>query len=162
MGKHRVLLTGASGSMGKMAFQELLKRKDEFDIVLLLLPYKEIIREFSKYVGGKKGPVGGRGIVEHEGLKIVYGDLTNPDDVLEAVNGCDFVLHPAALIPPAADRNPELTERVNLGGTKNMINAIKKQPNRAIDSQNPEFLSPFFCASLNFPKHFFGIGGLKP
>ncbi|MEX2724859.1 MAG: NAD-dependent epimerase/dehydratase family protein [Candidatus Freyarchaeota archaeon] len=130
LGKPRVLLTGASGSMGKMAFQELLKRKDEFDIVLLLLPRKEIIKEFSKYVGGKKVPVGGRGIVEHEGLKIVYGDLTNPEDVLEAVNGCDFVLHPAALIPPAADRNPELTERVNLGGTKNIINAIKKQPNR--------------------------------
>jgi len=38
MKKQKVLLTGASGSMGGEAFKELYKRKDKYDIVLFLLP----------------------------------------------------------------------------------------------------------------------------
>ena len=33
MTRERVLLTGASGSMGFVAFEELWKRRDRFDIV---------------------------------------------------------------------------------------------------------------------------------
>jgi nucleoside-diphosphate-sugar epimerase len=90
MPKKKVLLTGASGSMGGEAFKELLRRKDQYDVVLLLLPSKRDKKVFSKYEGQK-------------GIKIVWGDLCNFDDVLEAVNGVDYVLHPAALIAPAAD-----------------------------------------------------------
>ena len=62
---------------------------------------------------------------------MVWGDLTNFSEVLDAVNGVDFVLHPAAFIAPGADHNPPLAERVNVGGTKNIIEAIKQQSNGA-------------------------------
>jgi len=102
--------------MGSEAFKELLRRKDQYAIVLLLRPSKQNRRAFAKYQG-------------QEGIKIVWGDLCNFDDVLEAVNGVDYVLHPAALIAPEADKNPPLCKRINCGGAENIIAAIKKQPN---------------------------------
>jgi len=115
MAKKKVLLTGASGSMGGEAFKELLRRREQYDIVLLLRPSTKNKEAFAKYEG-------------QEGIKIVWGDLINPDDVLEAVNGVDHVLHPAAFISPAADYNPPLCRRINTGGAENIVEAIKKQP----------------------------------
>jgi len=115
MAKKKVLLTGASGSMGGECFKELLRRRDHFDTVLLLRPSKKNRKAFAKYEG-------------QEGIKIVWGDLSNPDDVLRAVNGVDHVLHPAAFISPAADHNPQLTKKTNYEGTKNIVEAIKRQP----------------------------------
>lgn len=102
--------------MGGEAFKELLRRRDKYDIVLLLRPSTKNKRAFKRYEG-------------QEGLRIVWGDLRNPVDVLEAVNGADHVLHPGAFISPAADYNPPRCRRINLGGTENIIAAIKKQPN---------------------------------
>lgn len=68
---------------------------------------------------------------ETNGLKIVWGDLTCYDDVFEAAEGVDYVLHPAAFIAPAADHNPKIAERINVGGTENLIRAIKAQENGA-------------------------------
>lgn len=104
--------------MGGEAFKELLRRKEQYDIVLLLLPSRQDRRAFARFEG-------------EPGITIVWGDLCNPTDVQEAVRGVDFVLHPAALIPPAADRNPSLSERVNYGGTVNLIEAIKSEPDGA-------------------------------
>jgi nucleoside-diphosphate-sugar epimerase len=120
MAKKKVFLTGASGSMGSEAFRELLRRKDQYDIVLLLRPSKQNKKTFAKYEG-------------QQGIKIVWGDLCNFDDVLEAVNGVDYVLHPAAFIAPEADKNPPLCKRINCGGTENIITAIKKQPSNGDD-----------------------------
>jgi nucleoside-diphosphate-sugar epimerase len=115
MSKKRVLLTGASGSMGGEALKELLRRKDDYDVVLLIRPSKQNRRAFAEYE-------------KREGVKIVWGDLCNPGDVLEAIDGVDYVLHPAALIAPEADKNPGLCKGINCGGTENIITAIKKQP----------------------------------
>lgn len=112
MSKKKVLLTGASGSMGHAAFLELLKRRDEYDVVLLLVPSKRDKAIFRKY-----------------DVKIVWGDLTRYEDVLEAVDGVDLVLHPAAFISPAADHDPGWAREVNYGGTVNVLNAIEAQPN---------------------------------
>jgi len=115
MVKKKVLLTGASGSMGGEAFKELLRRRDHYDTVLLLRPSKKNREAFAKYEG-------------QEGIKIVWGDLSNADDVLQAVNGVDHVLHPAAFISPAADYNPTLCRNTNTCGTENIVEAIKRQP----------------------------------
>ena len=113
--KKRVLLTGASGSMGGGAFRELLRRRDKLDIVLLLRPSPQNRKAFSQYDG-------------QNGVTIVWGDLCNPDDVVKAVTGVDHVLHPAALIAPEADDKPKQCRTINFGGTTNIVAAIKKQP----------------------------------
>ena len=124
----KVLLTGASGSMGNAAFLELMAWPDRPDIVLLVRPSAVNKKKFVAYEGGKSTPAGRKSIVEHDGLKIVWGDLTCYEDVLEAVAGVDAVLHPAAFISPAADHDPDLAEKTNVGAAQNLVRAIKAQP----------------------------------
>jgi nucleoside-diphosphate-sugar epimerase len=111
MARERVLLTGASGSMGHEAFLVLMRRSDRYDTRLLLRGSKKNRKAFSPYAG-------------KPGLEIVWGDLAKPEDVHRAVDGVDFVLHPAALISPAADRDPEQARRINVGGMANLIEAF--------------------------------------
>lgn len=61
-------------------------------------------------------------------LKIIWGDLTNYSDVLAGVTGADIVLHVGGIIPPLADHRPELAAQVNVGGTRNVVAAIRAQP----------------------------------
>jgi nucleoside-diphosphate-sugar epimerase len=114
----RVLLTGASGSMGHEAFLELMRRQDRYQTRLILRPSKKNKDMFAPFTG-------------EPGLEIVWGDLTEPGDVARAVSGVDYVLHPAALISPAADRDPQAARRANVGGTKNLLDAIRAEPGGA-------------------------------
>ncbi|MBU0512826.1 MAG: NAD(P)-dependent oxidoreductase [Chloroflexi bacterium] len=109
----KILLTGASGAVGFEAFQELLKRKDQYEIRILSLDAKQERRLFRPYA---------------DQVDIVWGDLRNPEDVRAAVDGVDAVLHAAALIPPAADRHPELAWEINVSGTRNLVAAMRRQP----------------------------------
>lgn len=107
MDKTRILVTGACGSIG----HEIIKiaSKDEniqtraFD-----LPTRKNKRKLKYY----------------KGLDIVWGDLRDPFKVWQACQGVDYILHLGALIPPAADMKPDLTREINIGGTKNIINAL--------------------------------------
>ncbi|MBN1288795.1 MAG: NAD-dependent epimerase/dehydratase family protein, partial [Actinobacteria bacterium] len=115
MAKKKVFLTGASGSMGGIAFKELLGRRDSYDIRILLRPSKVNKENFTRYE-------------TEPGVEVVWGDLTAPDDVLKCVTGIDVILHPAAMIAPAADHNPEMARKINVGAARNIVDAIKKQP----------------------------------
>ena len=110
-----VLLTGASGSMGWEAFLELRRRSDRISTRLLLRPSPANKKRFAKFEGEDR-------------LEIIWGDLTSPADVQRAVRGVDFVLHPAAMISPLADQYPEMARRINVGGTVNLLDAIRAEP----------------------------------
>jgi len=116
--KRKVLLTGASGSMGGEALEVLLERTDEIDLVLIVRPSTRNKGIFRKYR-------------DNTSVHIVWGDLYDPRVARAAVEGVDVVLNPAALISPAADKNPEQAYRTNTGGTRNLIEAIKAQPDGA-------------------------------
>jgi len=118
MSKRTILLTGASGSMGGEAFLELQRRSATLNTRLLLRPSKVNKKNFARFDG-------------RDGVEIVWGDLTDAGDALRAVEGVDAVLHPAAMISPAADRAPEMARRINVGGTVNLIEGIKAQPGGA-------------------------------
>ncbi|MES0362301.1 MAG: NAD(P)-dependent oxidoreductase, partial [Anaerolineales bacterium] len=54
MNKPKVALFGASGTMGFQAFKELWKRKDKYDIVILVLPSEKklgLFREHEREAG---------------------------------------------------------------------------------------------------------------
>ncbi len=103
--------------MGQEGFKQLLGRRDRFNIVTLVLPTEKDKKIMSPY--------------ENEsGVKIVWGDLTNYNDVLKCVKGADYVLHVGGMVSPAADYMPTLTNKVNIGAVKNIVNAIKAQPNK--------------------------------
>ncbi|MBN1802036.1 MAG: NAD-dependent epimerase/dehydratase family protein [Candidatus Lokiarchaeota archaeon] len=129
--KHeKVLLLGASGSMGFEAFKNLWKRRHRYDIVLLLLPTKKekkMFAPFEKKMGIKS--IQNKGVVEGNGFKIVWGNAINYSDVHEACKGIDWCLSTMAFISPAADRDPEKAKSVNVTAIKNVIKAIESQPN---------------------------------
>ncbi|MFX0100224.1 MAG: NAD-dependent epimerase/dehydratase family protein [Candidatus Hodarchaeota archaeon] len=132
MKKEKVLLLGASGSMGFEAFKNLWTRKKKYDIVLLQRPSKKnkaLFAPYEKECGIESIP--GRGVVESNGLKIVWGDATSYEDILEACKGIDWCLSAMALISPAADRNPEMAKKVNTTAIEHVVKAIEAQPNGA-------------------------------
>lgn len=113
--KKNVFLTGATGHMGYQGLLQLSKRLDEFNLTLLVLPTekdKTIIAPFE-------------GV---DGIRVVYGDLTNYNDVLNCVNGADIILHVGGMVSPAADYHPRATLKVNVAAAKNIMKAIKAQP----------------------------------
>jgi len=59
-------------------------------------------------------------------LTIYYGNISKKEDVLPISKDIDFVIHLAAIIPPLADQQPELANKVNVGGTRNLINVLEE------------------------------------
>lgn len=60
------------------------------------------------------------------GVEVLVGDITDPDFICEACQDIDRVIHLAALLPPKSEVDGELTFRVNLEGTLNLIEALHK------------------------------------
>ena len=115
--KKTVFLTGGTGNMGWAGFQELYKRKDRFDIRLLARDSKKNHKKLDKYASDPA-------------VTIIWGDLTRYEDVLEGVNGSDYVLHVGGMVSPAADYYPEKTLKVNVAAAENVVKAVLAQPNK--------------------------------
>lgn len=64
-----------------------------------------------------------------DGLKIVWGNATDFDDVMQAMEGADWVLNAMAYISPIADYYPKNAKAVNIDAVENNIRAIEAQPN---------------------------------
>lgn len=132
MSKQKVALFGASGTMGFQAFKELWARRDQYDIHILVLPSEQklgIFRAYEQIAG--IAPFDGTGVVEANGLKIVWGDATRYADVAETIKGVDWVLNAMAYISPMADYHPALAKAVNVDAIGHIINAIEAEPNGA-------------------------------
>jgi len=139
--KEVVLLTGASGHMGFEAFKLLWQKRDRYDIVLLQRPSRINKKLFSEYeLQAGIVPTRGPGIVQGNGLKIVWGDALRREDVEEACRGIDWCLHLMAVIPPEADRDPDNTEKVNREATGYIIEAI--------EAQDPERIRMVYVGSV--------------
>jgi nucleoside-diphosphate-sugar epimerase len=113
--RRRVLLTGATGNWGRATLRELRDR-GTVDVVAFAMPTpqdRSVLEEFS----------------DMENLTIVWGDLTNYEDVVRAVEGVDVILHVGAVVSPLADRSPKLAWRVNVGSMQNIIRAVRSAPN---------------------------------
>jgi len=110
--KKKVLLTGAFGNVGLSTIDELLKKNY----------YVRVFDIFTK----KNSRLAKK--ITSKNIEIIWGDIRDKKSVEEAVKGVDVVLHVAAIIPPLADKYPEFAESVNVGGTKNIVEAMEKQP----------------------------------
>jgi len=104
----KVLLTGAFGNIGPKVIDELLTQN--YQVICFDLDNKNN-RKVSRSYANK--------------VEAFWGDITNAEQVAQAVAPCDAVIHNAALLPHLVTQNPGLAEKVNVGGTENIINAIK-------------------------------------
>ncbi len=110
--KKTIFLTGATGTMGWAGLQELLQRPEQYAVRILARP--------SAKNKEKLAPLADK-------IEIVWGDLSNYDDVLRGVSGADIVLHVGGMVSPQADYRPRATRRVNLGAAENIKNAVLAQ-----------------------------------
>lgn len=115
MAKKTVFLTGSSGNMGWHGFQELYKRREKFDIVLLNRGSKKNREKFAAYENDPS-------------VKLLWGDLTKYEDVLAGINGADYVLHVGGMVSPQADYDPKGTIKTNVTAARNIVDAVKAQP----------------------------------
>ncbi len=116
MAKKTVFLTGATGNMGWHGFQELLKKKDRFDLRIIARKSKKNLKKLAPYM-------------DDPDVTIIWGDLNSLEDVKRGVEGSDYVLHVGGMVSPAADYFPEKTLKTNVGAAKNIAAAVLAQPN---------------------------------
>ncbi len=109
--RKRVFISGVTGTMGSSGLKHLLKYEDDLEIITLIRPSKtnkKMMRQFE------------------DRIKIFWGDLLNYDDVKKAIVNVDYILHVAALVSPAADANPALAYKINVGSIENILKAINE------------------------------------
>ena len=58
-------------------------------------------------------------------VELMPGDICDPASIFRAIDGCDEVCHAAALVP-GATRNADDFERINVGGTENVLAAAER------------------------------------
>lgn len=109
----KVLVTGGAGFIGSNLCEALLKRGDE--VVCL-----------DNFATGKIENLLPLLSAFPQTFKLVVGDIRNLDDCRKAVEGCEGVLHEAALgSVPRSIKDPATTNEVNIGGFMNMLIAAR-------------------------------------
>jgi len=104
----KVLVTGGLGNVGRSCLAGLMQQKHEVRCLDLKTHanWKQAQKLTSK-------------------VDFVWGDLRQAGDVATAVQGQDAVVHVAFILPPASDEHPDLAQAVNVGGTTNLLEAMK-------------------------------------
>ena len=117
--KTTVFLTGATGTMGYAGMTEILRYPDKYELRILARPSKK----------NKKllAPL----IANNSSLTVIWGDLTNYEDVLKGITGSDIVLHVGGMVSPQADYRPNATLRTNITAAQNITKAVLAQPDDA-------------------------------
>lgn len=65
-------------------------------------------------------------IIDHPNFRLVEGDIRQMEDCQKSVEGCDYVLHQAALgSVPRSIKDPVTTNEVNISGFVNMLMAAR-------------------------------------
>lgn len=111
-----VLLTGAFGNIGMSTLAALLERGHRVRCFDLDTPAN---REAAGRFAGQ--------------IEVQWGDMRNATDVATAVAGQDVVVHLAFIIPKLSatgvesEQQPDLAWQVNVGGTHNLIDAMRTQ-----------------------------------
>jgi nucleoside-diphosphate-sugar epimerase len=101
-----VLITGGAGSVGRILVSRL--RQDERPVRVFDLP--------SMNYAGLEGV---------DGIEVIKGDITSVDTVRRAVDGVEAVIHLAAILPPASERDRAKTFAVNVDGTGHIVRALE-------------------------------------
>ncbi|MEM3060177.1 MAG: NAD(P)-dependent oxidoreductase [Candidatus Anstonellales archaeon] len=108
---HTILVTGASGRIGRVVIKNLIKKKEQ---VRALVRKKESINSLSINSLGEE-------------VEIVYGDITNKRSLIDAVSNVEKIIHLAGSVDFS---NQQKMMKINADGTKNLLeicpNSIKR------------------------------------
>jgi cholest-5-ene-3beta,7alpha-diol 3beta-dehydrogenase len=112
----KILITGSTGAIGLAMLQQLKVSNDLQGVSVLVRnskKNKKILRPFA------------------DQITIHYGDLLERSSLIPACKNQDLVIHLAGIIPPAYHENNDLGWKVNVGGTKNVIEVMEEYAPKA-------------------------------
>jgi len=108
----KVLVTGGAGFIGSNLVDRLLEQNNK---VICLDNFSTGKRENLELA------------LQHPSFTLIEGDIRNYEDCQKAVEGCDYVLHQAALgSVPRSIADPMTSTDVNIGGFVKMLHAAKE------------------------------------
>jgi len=118
-----VLLTGATGFIGYYIAHALAAQGDRFVALVRKDSDTSYLRELGEY------------------CTLVEGDLTDPESLLDALQGIQVVIHVAACVSYQSD-DEDLLMKVNAGGTANLVNMM-------LETGTPRLIYLSSVAALN-------------
>lgn len=105
-----VLITGGTGSFGKMYTKTILSRYRPKKIIIFS---RDELKQFEM-----------QQVYNDECMRYFIGDVRDKDRIMQACKGVDLIIHAAALKQvPAAEYNPTECIRTNIHGAENVIRA---------------------------------------
>ena len=110
----KIAMTGVSGNMGIEAFYQTMELS-EVEFIRVLLSNKKKNDKFAKKLIKSYG----------NRVQIVRGTIADAGNCKRLVEGVDYVIHMAGVIPPASDANPNASYECNYLGAKAMVDAVK-------------------------------------
>ena len=111
----KIIIFGGCGFLGSWIVKAFLKKGYSVSIFDL-----KIQKELLSHVVGE----------DINKIKFINGDITNYDQVQEAINDMDHVINLAGLMTPDCSANPILGAKVNVLGSINVFEALKKNNNK--------------------------------
>lgn len=128
----RVLVTGGGGFIGSHLAEQLLVENHD-------------VRVLDSFATGRR-----ENLAHLHDVELIDGDVQNYERVSNAVNGCDVVLHQAALPSvPRSVQDPLTTIAVNVTGTLNVLLAARDADVRRVVYASS---SSVYGASTELPK----------
>jgi UDP-N-acetylglucosamine 4,6-dehydratase/5-epimerase len=105
-----ILITGGTGSFGKMYTRTLLERHNPRRIIIFS---RDELKQFEM-----------QQIYNDRCMRYFIGDVRDRERLMQAMDGVDYVIHAAALKQvPAAEYNPMECIKTNIYGAENVIQA---------------------------------------
>ncbi|MFW9911161.1 MAG: NAD-dependent epimerase/dehydratase family protein [Candidatus Thorarchaeota archaeon] len=108
-------MTGAFGNIGESTLIALLERHHHVRCFDLQTKRNEKKQRQLQRIGD---------------FETIWGDILDSKIVTDAIEDIECIIHLAAIIPPMSDQNPDLAFRVNVDGTRNIINAAEGSPKK--------------------------------
>ncbi len=106
----QILLTGASGNLGKNALPELLRQGHR---VRCFVRRTKALEGIARRSAGR--------------IELARGDMRQSTDLAKAVQDVDVIIHLAYMIPPDSEDHPELARSINVDGTRHVLEAARSQ-----------------------------------
>ena len=137
--KPTVFMTGATGTMGTAALEELIKDIDKIKLKLLVRDSSKNKSLLSKHMNNPS-------------IEIIWGDLLSYENILEGVKGSDYIFHIGGMVSPQCDTKPYLTLKTNITAVENITKAILEQENK--DNIKLVYIgSVAETGDRNYPRH---------
>lgn len=102
-----VLVTGACGNIGQNVLNSLQATDCKVKVLDLGNPTNMAVAK------------------SYPDVEFFWSDICDAEGVANALQGVDIVLHLIGIIPPLSESNPDLARRVNVDGTRTLIEAME-------------------------------------